>query len=108
VPHGSSREARFLRAYEEALRVELGGDLTRIQIELVRRCARLALHVEMMDAAAFENGGKMTEHDAKQYLALSNSLARLLFAIGAMPRSPAVGPPTLAEIIGRKAAASAA
>ena len=93
---GRSREGRFLIAYEAMLIDHVGGSPSRVQRELVRRCARLALHLELQDEKLMA-GEPPTDHTARQYLAWNNALVRTIARLGlqgAVERAP-----TLADIL---------
>ena len=57
----------------------------------------LTLHVAMLDARALQNGGAMTGHDQRAYLAFSNSLSRALRDLGLDPAAAAA--PTLNDLL---------
>jgi hypothetical protein len=66
-----------------------GGKPSATQKALIERAAWLSLYVARLDAKAMESGA-MTEHDAKQYLAWSNSLSRTMKQLGyaGVPEKP--------------------
>jgi hypothetical protein len=97
---GRSREGRFLLAYQAMLAEHLGGSPSRVQRELIRRCARLALHLELQDEKLM-TGAPPSDHTARQYLAWNNALVRTLARLGL--QGAAERAPTLAEIIGATA-----
>ena len=76
-----SREARILAGTKAELTAHVGGRPSATQQALIDRAAWLTLHVAQIDAKAAE-GGILTEHDARTYLAWSNSLTRALVALG--------------------------
>jgi hypothetical protein len=80
--NGSSREGRFLRAYEAELVDHCGGAPSAVQRALIVRACRLALHLELMDERALVDGKGLTTHDHNFYIAWSNSLARTLARLG--------------------------
>lgn len=97
---GRSREGRFLRAYERMLGEHVGGRPSRVQAELIRRAARLALHLELQDDLSLQTG-EMSNHASRQYLAWHGALARTLTLLGiegAAPRHV-----TLQEYLSQKA-----
>ena len=79
---GRSREGRFLRSYEAMLREHVGGKPSVVKRQLIQRAARVALHLELLDEKSFAGGHALTMHDARFYIAWSNSLARLLSRLG--------------------------
>jgi hypothetical protein len=98
---GRSKEGRFLRAYERMLAEHLGGKPSRVQVELIRRCARLALHLELQDEKSLSDAG-MSDHTARQYLAWHGALVRTLCQLGV--RGSPERAPTLAEIMASSSA----
>lgn len=87
---GRSREGRFLRAYEKALVVHVGGNPSLVQRALICRAARLALHLELLDEKTLVEGFTFTKHDCYFYVSWSNALGRLLARLGL---DPATSPP---------------
>ncbi len=74
-----------------------------VEAALIERCAWLMLHVALLDRRAVEAGAcGMNDHDAKQYLAFSNTVGRALAQLGV--RGAGAKPPTLAEHLARRAA----
>ena len=71
---------------------------------MIDRCAWLSLHVAQLDAKAIEGGG-LTDHDHRTYLAWSAALTRTLRQLGSKgapaPRR------TLAEHLTARAGAAA-
>jgi hypothetical protein len=57
------------------------GNPSAVQRALIDRAAMLTLHVALFDARALEAGG-LSERDARQYLAYSNSLTRTMAQLG--------------------------
>lgn len=98
---GRSREGRFLRAYEAMLVEHCGGAPSRVEMEMIRRCSRLALHLELMDERFLEDE-VMSDFASRQYLAWSGSLMRALRLLG-LTRPPQRRGPTLADIVGTSA-----
>lgn len=88
---GRTREARLLRQVRKELTEHVGGKPSATQRALIDRAAWLSLRVAQLDGKTAE-GGQMTEHDARTYLAWSNTLTRTLRQLGtksaeAAPRS---------------------
>src|SRR5690242_4027122 len=96
---GRSREGRFLAAYEAMLLQHCGSSPSTVQREIIRRCARLALHLELQDEKLMA-GEPPTDFAGRQYLAWSNTLTRSLRLLGL--QGPPQSGPTLAEIISKK------
>jgi hypothetical protein len=78
---GRSREGRFLTAYSDMLAEHCGGNPSRVQKELIRRCARLALHLELQDEKLLA-GVTPSDHASRQYLAWNGHLSRTLLKLG--------------------------
>ena len=78
---GRSREGRFLTAYSDMLAEHCGGNPSRVQQELIRRCARLALHLELQDEKLL-SGETPSDHASRQYLAWNGHLSRTLLKLG--------------------------
>jgi hypothetical protein len=89
-----------LRAYEAMLVEHVGGKPSPVQGELIRRCARVALHLELADEKAFA-GSAMSDPAARQYSIWSGSLVRTLRHLGLQGAPEPV--PTLAEILAQPA-----
>jgi hypothetical protein len=102
---GRSREGRFLRAYERMLTDHLGGKPSRVQAELIRRCSRLALHLELQDERSMQRS-EMSDHASRQYLAWHGALIRTLRELGLQGAAPRA--PTLADYVAARTAATAA
>lgn len=78
---GRTKEARFLRDTRADLLRHVGGTPTVVQAALIERAVILSLRVAQMDAKAAD-GGVLTEHDSRTYLAWSNHLTRTLRQLG--------------------------
>ena len=78
---GRTREAKLLRRVRSELTAHVGGKPSATQRMLIERAATLALHVETLDRKVLQ-GGVMSEHDSRTYLAWSNSLTRTLRELG--------------------------
>jgi hypothetical protein len=99
---GRSWEARFLKRYEKMLVKHVGGKPSLVQRALITRCARVALHLELMDQRSLRDGHVFGVHDHNYYVSWSNSLARLLARLGVgPPEEPAL---TIADIAAERAA----
>jgi hypothetical protein len=94
------REARLLETTRAELAVHLGGAPSAVQRLLIERAAMLTLHVALFDERAIAAQG-MSERDAREYLAYSNSLTRTLKALGV--DGAAQKAPTLQEYLRAKA-----
>lgn len=70
-----------MKALRRQLLDQLGESPTASQRVLVERVVNLQLSVARIEAKAAEGGG-MSEHDTRVYLAWSNSLTRTLRALG--------------------------
>ncbi len=100
---GRTREARLLKAATDELTEHVGGNPSATQARQIARAARIELHMAMMDARSDQNGGVMTDHDSRQYLAWVNSYRLILRDLGLERRGPRQ--PTLAEALGQRPAA---
>ena len=80
-----------------------GGQPSRVQQELIRRCARLALHLELQDEKLL-SGETPSDHASRQYLAWVNALRLCLREIGVDEAKPAK-PPSLGDYLATKGAA---
>ncbi|MDA8253190.1 MAG: hypothetical protein M0Z28_29025 [Rhodospirillales bacterium] len=88
------------------LTAHVGGSPSATQRVLIERAARLAAHLDKMDAEAFEAGG-MSEHARKQYLAFDGAMRRAMLALG-MDGKPEPKASLRDYINGKPAAARAA
>ena len=102
VLDGRSREARAIKATIADLTEHIGGSPTAPQARLIKRIARLELYLTMMDARADQNGGMLTDHDSRQYLAWVNSIRLAMRDLGL--EKSALRQPSLAEVLGQGAA----
>lgn len=59
----------------------MGGKPSVVETALIERAAQLQLRLAIFDAKFVEKG-EMTDHDARTYLAWSNSLTRTLGELG--------------------------
>jgi hypothetical protein len=72
-----------------------------VQREIIRRCARLALHLELQDERLMA-GEPPTDFAGRQYLAWNNSLVRSLRQLGLHAAVTERNGPSLAEILSAK------
>lgn len=77
---GRRREAKLMSQTRAELIAHVGGKPNAIQRRLIERAAVLALRLALMDAKAPDGG--MSEKDAREYLAWSNSYVRTLRELG--------------------------
>jgi hypothetical protein len=93
---GRSADSVFLRKKHEELTRHVGGRPSSTQLALIRRIARLELYVDRLDADAMANGGRLSDHASKVYLAYVNSVGRLSRQLGfqgaTTEREPAQSP----------------
>lgn len=104
---GRSREGRFLRTYDAMLTKHLGGKPSRVQREIIRRCARLALHLELADEKALIRGEEMSACGARSYVTWHRALMSALRQLGIdelPPPPPRI--PTVKEILAEQARAA--
>ena len=99
---GRSREGRFLRAYEAMLKEHLGGHPSTVQVQMIHRAARLALHLELQDEKALA-GAEMTADGTRIYISWHRNLMSSLRQIGVAAAK--VSTPTLREYLDSKARA---
>ena len=59
----------------------VGGNPTIVQIELIERCAWLALHLHKIDARTVVQGS-MSEGARREYLGWANAYSRILSRLG--------------------------
>jgi hypothetical protein len=78
---GRTWEAKLLHEVRRDLIAHCGEAPSATQRALIDRATWLTLYVARIDRRTAE-GGSMTEHDSRVYLAWSNSLARTLAKIG--------------------------
>jgi hypothetical protein len=78
----------------------LGGRPSRVQRELIRRCARLALHLELQDERSMM-AGEMGDGMSRRYLAWHGALARTLRLLG-LEGAKQQTPPTIHELLARR------
>lgn len=71
-----------MRRTREALLAHCGDKPSATQRALIARAEWLTLYVARLDAKALAGGGAHSDHDAKVYLAYSNSLSRTLKQLG--------------------------
>jgi len=90
-----TREAALVRRTRDALTAHVKNPSV-VQAALIERAAWMTLRINLLEAR-FSSGEAMSDHAAKQYIALSNALRRTLDAIG-IQATPA-RPLTLAELI---------
>jgi hypothetical protein len=95
---GRSREGKFLRKCEAELIAHVGGAPSFTQRLLIRRAARAMLKLELFDAKM--TADTWTDHDARTFGGLSNSLRLMLRELGMKPPKTAK-PPSIAEIVAR-------
>ncbi|MDF3625776.1 hypothetical protein [Brytella acorum] len=98
---GRTRYARVLKKVRADLIAHVGGKPSPTQLALIERAAWITLHMTLMDGHMLQ-GGAPAERDARQYLAWSNTHARIMRALGL--ESAAASPETLSAYISERAA----
>jgi hypothetical protein len=98
-----AREGKFLAGVRADLVRHVGGAPSVTQRVLIERASMLTLQLARMDAKALE-AGAMSDHDARVYLAWSNTLTRTLRTLG-LEGAPKPAP-SLADIFARPQAAA--
>jgi hypothetical protein len=84
--NGRSPEGKFLRRCEAELVEHLGGRPTFAQALIIRRATRAMLQLEKLDSKLAS--GNWTDHDARTYGGLSNTLRLCLRELGLRPPAP--------------------
>lgn len=103
---GRTKEAQLIATARAELVAHVGGSPSSVEQRIIDRAAVLTVHLELLDAKAFEVGG-MSERDSRMYLAWSNTLTRTLRTLG-LKGSKADRAPSLADYVADRRAASAA
>jgi hypothetical protein len=101
---GRTKEARLMRDLRRELTAHVGGSPSATQRALIERASWLTLHTAQIDGK-IADGGRLTEHDARMYLAWSNSLTRCLRQLGM--QAAAQKPPTLTDYLAHGKATAA-
>ena len=98
---GRSREGRFLTKIERELTRQIGRPSFG-QTLLIRRLARAALRLELIDERSLS--GTLSDHDARSFSALSNQVRLLARELG-LKAAPAAKAPDLGDYLATKRAA---
>lgn len=93
---GNTREGELYRRICRQLREHLGGKPSHAQELLIGRIAWMQVHLAHIDTRAMQDGG-LSPHAVREYLAWSNSLAKMLARLGMA--GVAAKPPTLADYL---------
>jgi hypothetical protein len=101
---GRTRESRLMREVRAELVAHVGGNPSATQRVLIERAVQLNLQIALLDAK--QASGGYTEHDARAYLAWTNTLTRLMRQLGM--KGAIERPRTLAEIHAARDAARTA
>ncbi len=96
-----SRDGRLFIALRAELVAHVGGRPSAVQRAMIDRLAWLQLHLALMDERMMKSG-ELSDHAGKQYLAWSNSTARMLGQIGM--KAAAANRPSLREYLDGPAA----
>lgn len=78
--NGSSREAKLYRAFRDQLLKQVGKP-TPVQDILIHRLAWVQVHLARMDARSM-HAGELSDWATRQYLAWTNTVSRMLQALG--------------------------
>jgi hypothetical protein len=97
-----TRDGRMFLALRAELVRHSGGTPNAVQRALIDRLAWLQLHLAKMDERMLQSG-ELSDHAGKQYLAWSNSTARMLVQLG-LDAAP-VRQPNVQEILAQRRAA---
>lgn len=92
-----TREALILRNTIKELTAHVGGNPSAATARLIEQAAWHTLHLAKMDDEMV-SGAPMSDHGLRRYIAMSNSLTRILKAIGL--KGAAQRQPTLRETLG--------
>lgn len=84
---GRSREAVLYRLIVKQLRAHVGGSPNHAQELLIGRIAWLSVHLSHIDERAIKDGG-LSPHATREYLAWSNSIAKMLGRLGLVSPKP--------------------
>ena len=93
---GRSREGRFLLRCEAELTRQVGGSPSFTQKLLIRRLARAALRLELIDEQSMT--GPLSAHDGRVFSALSNTIRLTARELG-VQAAPAEKLPDLHDIV---------
>lgn len=96
-----SHQARLVRAFREELAAHVGGSPSAIQRVLIDRAAVLQLRIALMDRDTLATGA-ISERNGREYVVWTNSLTRVLAAIGP-PAKTSPPPLDLREHLARRA-----
>jgi hypothetical protein len=97
-----SREGELYRRVVRQLRDHIGGRPSAAEEMLIGRIAFVQVHLAHIDERALQDGG-LSPHATREYLAWSNTVAKLLRSLGL--KGAAQKPPTVQEIVARRQAA---
>jgi hypothetical protein len=78
-------QGQLLRDTRAALLEHLGGKATPTQMAIIEQAAQLKLRLALFDLKHAEQGGEMTLHDTRTYLAWSNAYVRTVRELGLQP-----------------------
>jgi hypothetical protein len=87
------------------LRQHVGGKPNHAEQLLIGRIAWLQVHLAHIDERAMQDGG-LSPHAVREYLAWSNSLAKLIGRLGLEAKGPRQ--PTIREVLARRTEQAAA
>ncbi len=89
---------RDAAAFRARLVAHCAGAPTATQAALIETAVQIRMRLIAMDIAFAQKAGQ-SAHDARQYLAWSNSLTRTLSLLGLQPTAAAAAPPSLADFL---------
>jgi hypothetical protein len=95
---GRTREAKFLGRYQAMLLQHLGGSPSALEVVLIRRAARIALQLELLDSEVALR--RPDKRRLREYAALNSGLIRILRSLGVADPPPDLD---LASYLARKA-----
>jgi hypothetical protein len=95
---GRTKEAKFLRSYQGMLLQHLGASPSALEVALVKRAARIALQLELLDSdVALRRPDKRR---LREYASLNSGLIRILRSLGVADPPPDLD---LADYLAHKA-----
>jgi len=102
--HANSREFKLAERTRADLAASLGGDLSTMQRLLVDQAVAITVRLWQSNAK-LESGKAASDAETKGYVALANSLQRILLRLGKSSPAKVKATPSLADHLARHAAA---
>jgi hypothetical protein len=101
ILHDVDERSAPMRRYRDLIlahEMQLGGEVSHSESQLIRRAAMITLQLELLDAKFAKNGGEASALDLTRYQQATNSLLKILMALGLQKRARDISP-TLGDII---------